>query len=31
MIFIISGLIIGLYDKQLMSVLKRKSSVALVE
>ncbi|CRX99738.1 TPA: EamA family transporter [Yersinia enterocolitica] len=31
MIFIISGLIIGLYGKQLMGLLKRKSSVALIE
>nr|WP_269846000.1 EamA family transporter [Yersinia enterocolitica] len=31
MIFIISGLIIGLYGKRLMGLLKRKSSVALIE
>ncbi|CRY13978.1 EamA family transporter [Yersinia enterocolitica] len=31
MIFIISGLIIGLYGKQLMGLLKRKSSVAFIE
>ncbi|EKN3609094.1 EamA family transporter [Yersinia enterocolitica] len=31
MVFIISGLIIGLYGKRLMGRLKRKSSVALIE
>ncbi|WP_227722849.1 EamA family transporter [Yersinia proxima] len=31
MVFIISGLIIGLYGKRLMGLLKRKSSVALIE